>query len=456
MNYKKEKKGELKRALIILVFVVLLTLLFVSASRLGLTGFSVLEKSCLINGDCDDSNDTTTDLCADGVCHYQFNISQNPIYEDIVNLELNNSNLYTWKPENYGQLINAKISGKLLLNKKDSEKGSVKVYLGDKLLLDSSKLEKNISLSGASSTSSSNSLITGLAVGGQSGNENTETTSSVENTGNEANSGQGDIEGETSEGDASAPEISTSEDTTQPLPEPIPEENTTEPTQEPSPEENVTSENTTESSSGENTTNITQEDIIQENITQENTTQENVSEENASQENLTTYEIDFSEICTDTCDLEELNLTNESYELRFELDNATIFIDSITYEIKEIENISEENQTNSTCLTNEDCNDDNESTNDFCVNNACIFMSIKWESPKNKDIFDKGFEHELQVSCNNSIAVPLTLECKIYNPNSEIMQQLTKQFTNDSSFIDYINTSSWLEGDYYENCVIKN
>jgi len=80
-----EKKGELKRALIILVFMVLLTLLFVSASRLGLTGFGVLEKSCLINADCQSINSFNIDNCTN-ICKINHKIYKDKLFNCINSL----------------------------------------------------------------------------------------------------------------------------------------------------------------------------------------------------------------------------------------------------------------------------------------------------------------------------------------------------------------------------------
>lgn len=46
--------------------------------------------------------------------------------------------------------------------------------------------------------------------------------------------------------------------------------------------------------------------------------------------------IDFTNICEETCDLKDLDLNQDSYNLRIELSDATLSLNSITYEIKEI------------------------------------------------------------------------------------------------------------------------
>ena len=55
------KKAELKRILVILGFVLVLLIFFVSANKFGLTGFATLgnfstNQSCLNDSDCDDGN----------------------------------------------------------------------------------------------------------------------------------------------------------------------------------------------------------------------------------------------------------------------------------------------------------------------------------------------------------------------------------------------------------------
>ena len=110
------------------------------------------------------------------------------------------------------------------------------------------------------------------------------------------------------------------------------------------------------------------------------------------------------------------------------------------------------------CQEDIDCDDNLTSTNDLCINSTCIYLTIKWENPKNNQIFDNEIEHKILISQNKDIN--LTLECKIFNSNSEIMWQITKEITKQTnsktqSFIEYINTSYWPEGNYHENCVVK-
>ena len=50
-----QKKGELKRVILIFIFVALLALFFVSASKFGLTGLAGFgtDKTCVNDSDCD-------------------------------------------------------------------------------------------------------------------------------------------------------------------------------------------------------------------------------------------------------------------------------------------------------------------------------------------------------------------------------------------------------------------
>src|SRR3989344_8404155 len=58
------------------------------------------------------------------------------IYTENLNLIVNASSSYTWMPENPGILSSVRISGKIIGN------GTAKVYLENKLLFDSSKIDK--------------------------------------------------------------------------------------------------------------------------------------------------------------------------------------------------------------------------------------------------------------------------------------------------------------------------
>jgi len=93
-------------------------------------------------------------------------------YTQDINLVVNESTSYEWQPEHIGILRSVLVNGKIL------GEGSIKIYLDDKLVLDSSKLEK-----------SGISMITGLAVSdltetGESAVFNENTTNITEGTEN--------------------------------------------------------------------------------------------------------------------------------------------------------------------------------------------------------------------------------------------------------------------------------
>ncbi len=175
-------------------------------------------------------------------------------YTQDISLIVNESSVDEWQLEQIGILRSFRVDGKILGN------GSVKIYLDDKLVLDSSKLEK-----------SGISMITGLAIGNL-----TETNNSV-----------------------------------------ILSENIT---------ENITALEVVEI---KNVTNITQE--VPENIT---IVEENVTAPVPELVEVNITEIIFTDVCIETC---SLNLNKTSYELRFEIENAILHLDSISYTIKPIE-----------------------------------------------------------------------------------------------------------------------
>ncbi len=292
-----------------------------------------------------------------------FSVRTTQSHTDIIEQNITESQDYEWSPENHGQLLNSKISGKLTLVRG----GSVRIYLEDKLLLDSSELEKkNSENKTGPNQGNKNSLITGLAMG--------ETNSTSEVT----------VE-ETPITEEVQPEENLSTTQISNLEEILLEENITEPSQQKNESSLPETQNETQNELNTNNTdnnitipteNVTNMTAPEENITipAENTT--NISEEPIS------YEIDFSNICIETCDLEEFNLTNSSHTLRIELENASVFIDSITYGIKELkENLTNLTQENVTNITQENITQIN-ITENFTENltqyNATIGQPVKW------------------------------------------------------------------------------
>jgi len=220
-------------------------------------------------------------------------------YQDNLNLDINSNQKYNWIPENYGKLTGLGVSGRLIIQ----EGGYARVYLGDRLIFDSSKTEN---LESVSSGTSSLMPITGRVIE-EVGQENTSgiIPSEIGNITNTTNA------------------TDTAENVTIPLPLPSLSENTT------------PIGNLSENLSGE---------VIEDQTL--NQTSNQTQEEPEKQVNI--LEFDFSGVCIDTCDLSGINLTDESYNLRFEVENARIVVKGIDYEILPVqiaENISQENIT---------------------------------------------------------------------------------------------------------------
>jgi len=239
-----------------------------------------------------------------------------------LNLQFSEPGIYEWQVENPGELTSLKISGELI------GQGEVQVYLEDYLVYDSTNTQQT-------------GLLTGLAI---------------------EESSEPAVE--------SAPE---------PVPEPTSSETTTEestsyseeevPEQEvsPSQQEPLISSEPNEGSIGEGT--ITEpaepEEIIEEPVgepVEENLTEapepveepieeipENLTEQNVTEPTSPATEIKerrkFNDVCEETCSLP--NLEQDTYAIRIEINNATLSLDKIKYEIltREISFIDETNQT---------------------------------------------------------------------------------------------------------------
>ena len=275
-------------------------------------------------------------------------VQENQSYQDVINLQVNESQTYEWIPENHGQLLNSQISGKLTL----IGEGSVKIYLEDKLLLDSSQLKKNeVEIK---QTSVRSSLLTGLVVGEQ-GNESSNEQAGAETSGITPEQISEDL---TSEENLSTTQISNLEEISF-------EGNQT----ESSPNENVSlpEGNATEENPTENVADNTTENNATENAT-----------ENITEENVTVYEISFSNICVETCNLKNFNLTKDSYNIRIELDNASLSLDSISYELGKIKNISKENITQENITNITELNITENFTEQLTQYNATVGQPVKW------------------------------------------------------------------------------
>jgi len=182
-------------------------------------------------------------------------------YTQDLGLVVNESSTIEWEIEQSGILMSARVSGRILGN------GSVKIYIGDILLLDNSKLEAGVS------------VITGLAIG----------DTAIENasSGNEADTRDSSV----------APHETTVNGT-----------NTTEP-DETAPERTTA----TEAGPAEPAALGTIEPSV--------------------------VETPFEGICAETC---SMDLNKASYTLRFEIENAVVELDTITYIIKALEEGEEE------------------------------------------------------------------------------------------------------------------
>ncbi len=235
-------------------------------------------------------------------------------YTQNLNLRINQSSGYEWQPEHLGILRSARISGTILGN------GSVKIYLENKLMLDSSQLEKE---------RSGIPLITGLVIGelnesNEDMNESEEdivVLDIIENTANETE----DITNKT---EVIEYELAT--------------ENVTDITE--TVEDEPVIENITD------TTEVIEKESVIENITNATeSVEEKIIMPDEIRKQIEIKKISFNDNCIATCSL-RLNKTN--YELRFEIENAVLKLESIRYVIEEIltENITlpKENITNIT------------------------------------------------------------------------------------------------------------
>ncbi|UCD20918.1 MAG: hypothetical protein JSW08_04085, partial [archaeon] len=369
-------------------------------------------------------------------------------YQDDLNLNFTNLTSYQWVLENHGQLKSARVSGELTL----IGEGSVRIYLGDKLILNSSQLNETIS-------ENQGGFITGLSV---LEGEATETQGTVEQTVTEV---EVPVEKETvPKEDFSAPEEESiqaeetpEEEPVEPSPEeivetPPPKEEaegkniTEEISKEPVLEEEIPAENISEGPILEEE-NITEESniTIEENITEQNITSENetnitleeniteeISEEPVLEEENITEEIEeiketikirtikFSDICVDTCNLEGLDLNKEEYTLRFEVENSTGFLNSISYEIYEVEEIIEErvNYTQYRKIQ-DDPNFDVFINSSFLEENN-LFVIFYHDSPEAQKIRVNGsvdFNLDKEISLQNEFVTLI-----VYNYNNEYFE----------------------------------
>jgi DNA-directed RNA polymerase specialized sigma24 family protein len=213
-----------------------------------------------------------------------------------LNLNFNSSTTYELQLENQGQLNYIKLDGLI------KGQGSVKVYIDNILILDSSNIKQK---------ASSPSLITGASI------LNSE----------EVNGAPQDTSNETS-------------------PFPDQDENLGTSDQKSGTEEPPASEILNETNEPADLKNTSQNETTNETTTEETTAPEKTTKE----EEIVPQEIvkEFSGICEKTCNLTDLNLNKTSYTLRIEIGNAELFLDTIKYSITEKkpkENITDVNAT---------------------------------------------------------------------------------------------------------------
>ncbi len=279
-------------------------------------------------------------------------------YSENINLVINQNSSLEWIPKNIGVLNSVKISGSII------GEGKVKVYLDDKLILDRSLLDR------------SGNKITGFAV----------------------------TEGEViSEENIAQSQIQSQQEQTQ-----TEQVVVTEPEPQPSQAQNDTLTDSSESTPEaikNITENITEEisTTIEENITviENITIIENITEEQPIEKKKEII-ISFRDICIETC-LIELNKTG--YNLRFEIENVTLNLDSITYEIVPLLVVQAPliNITNETLINVTDINISNVTFVNITINgtaanvteNLSIESALVWNYSVGKGkIKDDGIEFD--------------------------------------------------------------
>jgi len=291
-------------------------------------------------------------------------IIQEQEFTQQINFETTESTNYEWNLENLGRLDSVKLSGILEGN------GDAKVYLDDKLILDTSNIQK--------------SKITGGAIAG------IESEKSIFDFFKKI---FGRLTGRIAE-----------EETNQlysEINEAVPQEDSSPSQEEPSSSEKEVIKNITEqtpsinkSYSELNGSEVPPEDSSpsleelppsEENITE--TVNESVVDKKTKKEKEVTIK-EFKDLCEETCDLGELNLIKSSYILRIEISNAKLKLDNIKYKISEgaipekvAENITEkipENMTEINVTTIGDLTEEN-ATIITTQYGAVLNMPVKWK-----------------------------------------------------------------------------
>ncbi|MBU0894106.1 MAG: DUF2341 domain-containing protein [Nanoarchaeota archaeon] len=287
------------------------------------------------------------------------------------NIEFNGSTTYEWQIENPGTLDFVKLSGFF------ENKGQIKIYLDDLLILNSKNLKENKKTSaGITGQAIANTEnigffkkllglfgIIGKAVEDipDSSPSNSEDTSEEGVSQQEDSSPSEENSPSSSEEESSSEEINSEEVSQQEDSSPSEEEPLTSETEEKLTESKTNITIPEENITGGIETNIKEEPEPEINVTKPETNitipEENILEEGEETNmNITKEEksktINFKDICEETCNISNLNLNKTSYTLKIEIKNSKINIDNIKYKIlKEIsepvENITlpEENIT---------------------------------------------------------------------------------------------------------------
>ncbi len=293
-------------------------------------------------------------------------------YTEPLNLEFNESSTYEWIIQNPGNLTSVKMSGEVL------GEGTVKIYLEDKLVFDSSKPQTNkgfltgFAVDETTTSPSPSETSSDPAPAESTSQESTpEDTQSPSETSSESSSNNPSerAPAETSElsdseeivsdtqdsQSADSTETSSEEQEVSSQPQEQMPPVSSEPIEKPTQKETIPEVNTTdvEEISEEfplKTTNITENEnvtLVEKAIPTEEITNASVSEP------VTPSEVggfEFVDVCEETC---QLSLNKENYTIKVEIDNASVFVDEIKYKILSETFLSEDNLTLTNLTFNE-------------------------------------------------------------------------------------------------------
>ncbi|MEK6910960.1 MAG: LamG-like jellyroll fold domain-containing protein [Nanoarchaeota archaeon] len=152
-------------------------------------------------------------------------------------------------------------------------------------------------------------------------------------------------------------------------------------------------------------------------------------------------EITFTDYCQDTCDLENLNLNKSIYTIRIELDNSEINIDSLNYQIIELDNIEQElNQTE-----------------DLLNNSEILNLTDTFnQTQTNETILNETISNITEIS-NSTLKLIKEIPTQRISINQTINLTLTDYFEN-SYFYEFIgnNLNSSITGDIISLTPLEN